>query len=188
MGVVCETWQLVPLSIYAVVALPNHWHFVVRSLTADLVIEFFRRLTVMHTMRWHAHDKTCGTGYLFQGRFKSFRIQNDGHLLTVMWYVEHNPVRANLVELAEDWPSSSAHVRRLPADDRQWLGVPDEPPLPRNLRGWVNKPETEAELKALRQCLRRGLPFGDDRWIRSSVVRLALEIKTRPRCRRRKKT
>ena len=39
----------------------DHWHFVVRPETSDQVSEFFRRLTVMHTMRWHAHYKTFVT-------------------------------------------------------------------------------------------------------------------------------
>ena len=95
MRVVEETWEIVPLPVYAMVAMPNHWHFVVRPETRDQVSEFFRRLTVMHTMRWHAHYKTSGTGHLYQGRFKSFPVQTDGHLLTVMRYVERNPVRAN---------------------------------------------------------------------------------------------
>ena len=51
MRAVEETWQIVPLSICAMVATPNHWHFVVRPRTSDQVNEFFRRLTVMHTMR-----------------------------------------------------------------------------------------------------------------------------------------
>ena len=119
MRVVAETWEVVPLPIYAMVAMPNHWHFVVRPETSDQVSEFFRRLTGMHRMRWHAHYKTGGTGRLYQGRFKSFPIQGDGHLLTVMRYVERNPVRANFIELAEDWPWSSAYARRQPADERR---------------------------------------------------------------------
>ena len=150
--------------------------------------EFFRRLTVMHTMRWHAHYETGGTGHLYQGRFKSFPIQSDGHLLTVMRYVERNPVRANFIELAEDWQWSSAYARRLPIDARHWLSIPDDPALPRNWRSWVNKVETEAELTSLRHSVRRGLPFGDDRWTKSSAVRLGLETTTRPRGRPRKET
>ncbi len=46
-----ETWQIIPLPIFAMVAMPNHWHFVVRSTTDDQVSEFLRRLTVMHTTR-----------------------------------------------------------------------------------------------------------------------------------------
>lgn len=188
MYVVAETWEIVPLPIYAMVAMPNHWHFVVRPETSDQVSEFFRRLTVMHTMRWHAHYKTGGTGHLYQGRFKSFPIQTDGHLLTVMRYLELNPVRANFIELAEDWQWSSAYVRRQPADERSWLSIPEDPALPRNWRSWVNKVETEAELSSLRHSVRRGLPFGDDQWTRSSAVRLGLETTTRPRGRPKKET
>ena len=188
MRVVEETWEVVPLPIYAMVAMPNHWHFVVRSETSDQVSEFFRRLTVMHTMRWHAHYKTRGTGHLHQGRFKSFPIQTDGHLLTVMRYVERNPVCAKFVELAEDWQWSSAYARFQRADERRWLAIPDDPPLPRNWRSWVNKVETEAELNSLRRSVKRGLPFGDDQWIGSSAVRLGLETTTRPRGRPKKET
>lgn len=181
MRVLDETWQIVPLPIFAMVAMPNHWHFVVRPETADQVSEFFRRLTVMHTMRWHAHYKTGGTGHLYQGRFKSFPIQSDNHLLTVMRYVERNPVRANLTELAEEWTWSSAYRRRRLPEESPWLAIPNDPPLPRNWRSWVNKVETDAELQALRNSVKRGLPFGDAQWIRSSAVRLGLESTTRPR-------
>jgi putative transposase len=66
-----------------------------------------RWLTVTHTQRWHAAHQTLGTGALYQGRFKSFPIQADGHLLTVLRYVEQNALRANLVAAAEAWRWSS---------------------------------------------------------------------------------
>ena len=111
-----------------------------------------------------------------------------GYLLTVMRYVERNPVRANLFELAEDWNWSSAFARRQRADERRWLAIPNEPPLPRNWRSWVNKAETEGELNSLRRSVKRGLPFGDDNWTKSSAVRLGLETTTRPRGRPNKET
>ncbi len=98
-----ETWQIVPLPIFSMVAMPNHWHFVVRPTSDDQVSEFFRRLSVMYIMRYHAHYKTNGTGPIYQGRFKSLPIQSDQHLLVAMRYVERNPVRANFVELAVEW-------------------------------------------------------------------------------------
>ena len=183
-----ETWEVVPLPIFAMVAMPNHWHFVVRPTTDDQVSEFFQRLTVTHTMRYHAHYKTGGTGHLYQGRFKSFPIQSDDHLLIAMRYVERNPVRANFVDLAEDWAWGSAEARQQSAEKRRWLAAPVDPPLPRQWRSWVNKAETDAEVNALRHCIQRGLPFGDDRWIKSSTVRLSLESAIRPRGRPRKET
>ncbi len=185
MRIVGEVREEIPLPIYAMVAMPNHWHFVVRPTTDDQLSEFFRRLTVTHTMRLHAHYHTGGTGHIYQGRFKSFPVQSDEHLLTVIRYVERNPLRAGLCELAEEWRWSSSYVRRM-SDRPTWLVDPSEPALPRQWRSFVNKPQTEAELAAIRKCIKRGSPFGDGMWVKSSAVRLGLESTLRPRGRPRK--
>lgn len=181
-----ETWEAVPLPILAMTVMPNHWHFVVKPTDDEQVSNFFRRLSVTHTMRWHAHYGTGGSGHLYQGRFKSFLIQSDEHLLTVMRYVERNALRASLCQRAEDWKWGTAFLRRQPADDRPWLITPDDPPLPRQWRSLVNKPQTQAEVDAIRTCIHRGCPFGDDRWVKNSVVRLGLESTVRPRGRPKK--
>ena len=103
-----------------------------------------------------------------------------------MRYVERNPVRANFVKLAEDWQWSSAFARFQRADERRWLAILNDPRLPRNWRSWVYKVETETELDSLRRSVKRGLPFGDDNWTRSSAVCRGLEITTRPRGRPKK--
>jgi putative transposase len=41
--------------------------------------------------------------------FKSFPVQEDGHLLTVCRYVERNALRADLVERAERWAWGSLY-------------------------------------------------------------------------------
>ena len=40
-------------------------------------------LSIGIMMRWHAHHSAGATGQLYQGRFKSFPTQTDGHGLTV---------------------------------------------------------------------------------------------------------
>ena len=60
-----------------------------------------------------------------------------------------DPVRANFIELAEDWQWSSAYARLQRADERRWLALPGDRPLPRKWRSWVIKVETEAELNSL---------------------------------------
>ncbi len=184
-----ETWQIVPLPIYAMVLMPNHWHFVVHPTEDHQVSEFFRRLTVTHTMRWHAHYETSGTGHLYQGRFKSFPVEGDEHLLAVMRYVERNPLRARLVKQAEDWKWGTAYLRRKRSTIRRpWLDYPKEPALPRNWRWLVNQPQTDAECAAIRKSIRRGCPFGSDDWKTQSSVRLGLESTLRPRGRPKKET
>ena len=90
-----------PMRVLAWCAMPNHWHFVRWPHGDGDLSEFMRWLTVTHTQRWHAAHRTSGTGALYQGRFKSFPIQEDAHLFTVLRYVERNPLRANLVKEAE---------------------------------------------------------------------------------------
>jgi len=54
-------------------------------------------------MRWRVAHRTVGYGHLYQGRFKSFPVQSDDYLLTVLRYIEQNAVGAGLVARAEHW-------------------------------------------------------------------------------------
>src|SRR5215212_918100 len=109
-----EAYQRVPLRIIGYTVMGNHWHFVVWPLQRqhDQVTEFFRWLTLTHSQRWHAHHGTSGMGHVYQGRFKSFPIAADEHLVRVLRYVERNPLRAGLVDTAEAWPWGSL-ARRI---------------------------------------------------------------------------
>src|SRR5947199_6709818 len=110
---------------------------------------------------------TTSTGPLYQGRFKSFPIQRDEHLLTAMRYVERNPLRANLVERAEQWRWSSLW-QRVQTTGVPWLA--DWPiPLPAGWTRHANKPQTESAVRVLRTCVARGMPFGDEVWQTTTV-------------------
>src|SRR5487761_154987 len=100
------------LTAYCV--MPNHWHLLLWPRGDAELSETLRWLTVTHTQRWHAAHRTAGTGPLYQGRFKSFPIEEDEHLLSVLRYVERNALRGNLVSEAESWPWSSLAKRTLP--------------------------------------------------------------------------
>ena len=124
--------------------------------------------------------QTRGSGHIYQGRFKSFPVQDDDHLPTLCRYVERNALRANLVKRAKDWRCSSlyrwysetaAEKELLPA----W-------PLRRNA-GWlehVTSLHSEAKLAAIRRSVNRGSPFGDETWVTTATKKLGLEITTRP--------
>ena len=114
-------------------------------------------------------------GPLYRGRYKSFPVQTDGHFLTVCRYVERNPLRAGLVQRAEEWLWSSLSRGR---GDKN----PDRPALsdwpvecPSQWVRWVNEPHTETELEALRLSVTRGRPFGDPSWVGTIARRLGLE-------------
>jgi putative transposase len=163
--VLVEALQEHPTRLLAYCLMPNHWHFVLWPAADGELTAFLRWLTHTHTQRWHAHHHTAGTGHLYQGRFKSFPVQEDGHLYTVLRYVERNPLRAGLVRRAEDWRWSSLAHRPGAAGDRVARLLHRWPvPLPRDWRGRVNRPETEAELAAVRRAVARGQPYGSEAW------------------------
>jgi putative transposase len=140
-----------------------------------------RLLTLTHTQRWHAHRRSAGSGHLYQGRFKSFIVQQDDHLLTVLRYVERNALRANLVKRAEEWRWGS--LWRYTHGDTKAKALLSEWPVerPRHWTQRVNRPETEAELQSLRRSVNRGSPFGSAPWVGRVANRLGLASTLRPR-------
>ncbi|MDZ7925374.1 MAG: hypothetical protein U5M23_15275 [Marinagarivorans sp.] len=46
-------------------------------------------------------------GHVFQGRFKAIMVERDSYLLELCRYIVLNPVRAQMVRAAKDWPWSS---------------------------------------------------------------------------------
>src|SRR5438093_1473819 len=102
--VVAQVHGRLPCRLLCYCLMPNHWHLVLWPTEDGELSEFMRLLTVTHTQRWHAHYHSAGTGPLYQGRFKSFPIEEDEHLLTVCRYVERNGLRAKLAARAEAWP------------------------------------------------------------------------------------
>jgi putative transposase len=187
-GVLVVALQKHPIRLLAYCLMPNHWHFVVWPAAEDELTAFLRWLTHTHTQRWHAHHHTAGTGHLYQGRFKSFPIQEDEHLYTVLRYVERNALRAGLVARAEAWRwSSLAHRQRGPGDRLvPWLHAWPVP-LPADWSVRVNQVETAAELAAVRRSVARGQPYGSKTWQQHVAQTMNLEYTFRKPGRPKKK-
>ncbi|MCE9543931.1 MAG: transposase [Planctomycetia bacterium] len=188
--VLSEAHQRVPLRILGYVLMSNHWHFVVwpRQRQHEQVSEFFRWLSVTHSQRWHAHHGTSGMGHVYQGRFKSFPVASDEHLLTVLRYVERNPLRAGIVRSAELWKWGSLYRRTQGSPEERALLTDPPVQLGRTWPEHVNQPESEAELAALRESVARGRPYGGPRWRDKVVRQLGLEHTMRPRGRPKKES
>ena len=170
------------LSLLAACVMPNHIHLVVAQAGVNDISRWMHWLLTTHSHRHHLRRESSGR--VWQGRFKAFPIQQDAHLLTVMRYVERNPLRAGLVLRAEDWEWGSLAWRRPRA-------APDllSPPplaLPANWVTWVNSPQTSDELTALRACVNHQRPYGSDSWTAHERERWVPRPSTRPRGRPRK--
>lgn len=125
--------QRVPMAILAYCIMPNHFHLVVGPTETPALSRFMHRLTVLHSMRWHQHFGTTGTGPVYQGRFRAYPIRDETHFLFVCRYVERNPLRADLVARAEQWRWSSLGKDRRICD----LSLLSSWPIPRP-SAWVD--------------------------------------------------
>jgi putative transposase len=146
--------------------------------------EFLRWLTLTHSQRLHAHRHTTGYGHIYQGRFKSFPVEQDQAALNVIRYVERSALRANLVEQAQDWRWCSLW-RKLNGDRDSLLSASPLDTL-EDWVNWVNKPQTQAEVQALRRCVNRGTPYGSENWTAQIAAALGLKYTLQPRGRPRK--
>jgi putative transposase len=174
--------ERLPLRVLGYCLMPNHFHLLLRPRGDGDLGRWMQWLATSHVRRYHRHYG--GSGHVWQGRFKAFPIQQDEHLLTVLRYIERNPLRAELVAKAEDWPHSSLPDRlsRQPSEILSPLPIA----LPRNWRARVNRALTGGELSAVRRSVARGAPFGSDHWTKLTARRLNLQHTLNPRGRPRK--
>jgi putative transposase len=105
--ILAEGRERYDMRILAYCLLSNHWHWVLWPKRDGDLSRFVGWVTLTHTQLWHAYRGSTSSGHVYQGRFKSFPIQDDDHLFVVCRYVERNALRAMLVEQAEQWQWSS---------------------------------------------------------------------------------
>lgn len=190
--VLAATLRAVPVSLFSYCIMPNHWHLVLRPQADGDLGKFMQRLTVTHVRRWREKHQSVGLGHLYQGTYKSFPVQDDGHFLQVCRYVERNASRTGLVPTshAENWQWCSLWQRRqeaLPGDPLDWPTLTPWPvDAPRNWLQRVNQPETAAELEPLRTCVNRGRPLGTQAWTAATAKWLGLASTLRSRGRPKK--
>ncbi|MBL9137040.1 MAG: transposase [Verrucomicrobiales bacterium] len=90
LGLVAEVPKRFGAEIHAFVLMDNHYHLLMRCLRAD-VSETIRWLQTAYAIRYNwAHRRR---GHVFQGRFKSLLIRDEGALDRVARYLHLNPVR-----------------------------------------------------------------------------------------------
>jgi len=149
------------MRILAYVIMPNHWHLLLYPRKDKDLSRSIHALCTSHALRQHSRKKTIGEGHLYQGRYKSFLIEEDAHLLTVLKYIERNPARAKLVEKSEDWRWGSAY-RRIYGTKKERSLLSESPvDLPRNYKEWIHTPEPAESLRLLRESVSKNQMFGE---------------------------
>ncbi len=170
-----DTLQVAPMRICAYCLMPNHWHFLLWPEDDGDLAGFMQRLTITHVRRWQENRRYVGLGHVYQGRYKSFPVEEDDHFLAVARYAERNPLRANLVLRAEEWRWSSLWTCCCGSAEEKAVLAEWPLELPRDWVERVNRADNEKELDALRCSVQRGRPYGASEWQRQIAKRLGLE-------------
>jgi REP-associated tyrosine transposase len=157
--------------------MPNHFHLLVQPSQADLLNKWMQWLMTTHVRRYHKHYGS--SGHVWQGRYKSFIVQDDEHLLTVIRYIEGNPVRAMLAQTVGQWPWSSCQGRNAGTEELR----PDPLPisLPEDWAAYVDTPLTDTEIERVRNSVNRQSPFGQESWRYELCTKMGLESTLRRR-------
>ncbi len=174
--IIGEIQERVTVDVFGYCLMGNHWHLLLRPHRDGDLSEFMRLVSVTHATRYHHSHGTAGTGHLYQGRFKSFPVQGNNHLLNVLRYIESNPLRAQMVEKASDYKWSSYCYHSNQEDRERAFTLSSLPTkLPSNWSSQVHKDMAKSKVDEIANSIKRGAGFGDKDWVKETVVDLDLQ-------------
>ena len=164
--------------IWSYCLMPNHVHIIITPSDEDGLRRTFADAHRRYTGYINARMRT--TGHLWQGRFGSV-VMDEEHLAHAVRYVALNPVRANLVKRAQDWPWSSAAGHISGRDDGLLTA---RPVFDRygDFGAFLDQGEGEAAaFKALRRAETTGRPLGSDAWVEELEKKTSRRLKPQKR-------
>jgi putative transposase len=165
--------------IMAYCLMTNHVHLLTKPGAEESLFKMMQGLTLCYTQ--YINRNYGRTGRLWESRYHSCIVDQEKYLWAAARYIEQNPVRAGMVEKAEDYPYSSAvaHIRgskdAVLAEDlftnesrQDYVAL---------LRADV--PMKEMEL--LRYATRTGRPFGTEGFVVEMENKLERRLLQRPK-------
>ncbi|HWU85519.1 MAG TPA: transposase [Rhodocyclaceae bacterium] len=93
------------LAIHAYVWMSNHIHLLATPGNNDSISKVFQSAGRRYVQYFNYTYRRSGT--LWEGRYRATVVDSEHYLLTLMRYIELNPVRAGMVSHPRDYPWSS---------------------------------------------------------------------------------
>ncbi len=96
----------------------NHYHLLIETPDANLS-SFMRDFNRDYPQWFNVRHKR--SGHLYQDRYKSYLVEKEGYLFSVLRYIVLNPVRAKLVDHPGKWQWSSYQAMVGKTTTSTWL-------------------------------------------------------------------
>jgi len=165
------------VEVWAWVLMPNHVHLILNPSDPDGLRRALSKAHRRYAGRVHARQKK--TGHFWQGRFGAVAM-DEGHLAAALRYVALNPVRARLVERAQDWRWSSATAHLTARPDGLTLLEPALNRFPR-FAELLEDDGRHDQFAALRRAETIGRPLGDAAFLAGLESTLGRALRAKPR-------
>jgi putative transposase len=160
------------LAIHAYVWMTNHVHLLATPGFEDSIGKTFQSVGRRYVQYFYHAYKRSGT--LWEGRYRATVVDSERYLLTLMRYIELNPVRAGMVAVPQDYPWSSYRRNALGEDgpNADWL-VPHEQYMRLGRDDGSRQAAYRAlfaaaidrdDLAAIRDCTHKGWALGGGRF------------------------
>jgi putative transposase len=150
------------VAVWSWVLMPNHVHLILVPEHPDALRGALSKVHRAYAGRIHARERR--TGHFWQGRFGCVAM-DEPHLLAALRYVALNPVRARLVDSAEEWEWASTRALLDPA---RGDGITYTAPVLERVPDFavlIRSGEDAALSTALRKSECTGRPLGDSKFL-----------------------
>jgi len=157
------------VDIHAWVLMTNHVHLLCTPRVENAVSQMMQSLGRRYVRYFNFSYKRTGT--LWEGRFKSCLVQEEGYLLQLYRYIELNPVRGGMVEHPSDYAWSSylinalGKISELCTPHPLYLALGSEPIERQSRYRELFKHHIEGKLlEDIRLAANKGMAFGNGRF------------------------
>lgn len=164
LALAAEAFRQAEVEVWAYCLMPNHIHLISSPSRPEALAQAVGATHVRYTR--HINLRERWTGYLWQGRFASFPMDED-YLRQCVRYVGLNPVRAGLVARAIDWPWSSVRAHLEGRADPLLTPGPLAERLNGEMAGFFDVDVAEESRFKLRRATSTGRPLGAGAWIKA---------------------
>lgn len=160
------------LAIHAYVWMTNHIHLLATPQFGHSISKVFQSVGRRYVQYFNVTYRRSGT--LWEGRYRATVVDSERYLLTVMRYIELNPVRAGLVGHPGDYPWSSFrhhaqgeggwNAGGLTAHEAYLRLGSSEAERQRAYRDLFQAAISSNDLAEIRECTHKGWALGGDRF------------------------